>query len=253
MPRNISADVQAELQTSQVNVRTLLEIFLLEDSIPLASLELLQEQYVLVSQSLGSATINGLNYYVFYFVANDVQNLVIPSTNLDPVRAGLTYIPADIDRGKIDTNIDGSLEKMPVKMSNRSQVWAGIVANLGNIFLSRPCNVLEYFPDYPNEAPVLIFSGAMNEIKMNATNFEWSVKRSVMDFNEQSPNMTYDVNCQYNFEDSRCKYAGSPTVPVSNYSYDATSCDGVMSTCKNYGNIINFGGHPSVPRQMVIR
>jgi len=238
MPRIIPTDIQNSLQTSQVTTRTLLEIYLLQDTVPLATMQNIQSQYLQVSEGLSTSG----DYYVFRFVANDVQNLVLPSNNADSTRAGLTYFAADIDRGKIETNIDGSIEKCDIKMSNKWQTWSAIVANLGNVLLNRPCNILEYFPDYPAEAPVVVFSGAMNEIKMTASQFQWSVKRSVVDFNEQSPNMNYDVNCQYSFMDERCKFTGLQL-----------TCDGVMSTCIAYGNVANFGGHPSVPRAMVIR
>jgi hypothetical protein len=240
VPRNIPSGILTGLEGNELSTRMLLEVRLNYDDVAAAgnALSIIEGQY----QSVGMNIVVENNYVVFRFVANDTDNLIIPDTCIDSNYANRIYFAADITRGSIDTSIDGQVEKCNVKISNKWQLWAAVFANCGNIMNNRPCVLLQYFLDYPNEAPIVLFSGVMNNIQMTASQFGWDIKRSVVDFNEDGPNYTYDVGCQWVFKSFRCGYTGSET-----------TCDRTLTRCLALQNVINFGGHPSVPREMVVK
>lgn len=232
MSKQISTTINTALQAEEISTRMLLELYLKTSDIPSITLNTISTQFSIE---------NG--YVVFRFVANDNQDLIIPSACTNTAFRGKTYISAEIERGTIDTATDGRVEKTSVKMSNKYQEWAAIFASLGNVMNNRKCIVYEYFPDYPSEPPINVFDGVINGVRMTASQFEWEIRRSVVDFSIDSPNMTYDVNCQWQFKDVRCGYNGSLVI----------KCDKTINTCCSLNNVLNFGGHPSVPREMVIR
>lgn len=232
MAKQMSTTIQNALQQEEISTRMLLEVRLRVADIPTATLGLVSTQFT-----------SEEGYLVFRFVANDTQDLTIPATCTDASFRNKLYVSAEIDRDNIDTSTDGQIEKTVIKISNKWQGWAGIFANLGNVMNNRPCRLLEYFPDFPTEPPIVIFDGVVNSVRMTAAQFEWELKRSVVDFNAESPNMTYDPMCQWKFKDERCKYAGT----------FLKRCDKTLQTCSYIGNVLNYGGHPSVPREMVIR
>lgn len=155
---------------------------------------------------------------------------------------GETYQSASIKRSDREENSDMSIETISLTLSNHWQGWAAILANQGNNMLNKPCKLYEWMPDYPEEKPLLIYEGFLDNLSMTASTFEVKVVRSMGDYQQDSPNMTFDPNCQYQFKDERCRYVGS--------YYD---CGKTLEDCINRHNEERFGGHPSVPRETVIR
>ena len=231
MSKPMSTTVETALQQEEVSTRMLLEIYLKVTDIPSITLTTVSDYF---------SVENG--FLVFRFVANDTQDLIIPVTCTDESFIGKRYVNAEIERGSIDTSTDGQVEKTSVKMSNKLQEWAAIFASLGNIMNNRRCVVYEYFPDFPSEPPINVFEGVINGVRMTASQFEWELTRSVVDFDAESPNMTYDVSCQWKFRDFHCRYTGT-----------LTKCDKTLARCIQMNNVLRFGGHPSVPREMVIK
>lgn len=171
---------------------------------------------------------------VLRFVGNDTEDLVFE---------GNLYKAASIDRGEIKTSTDGETESVTLTMSNKWLEWAQYFAARGNKCNNRRCVIEEVFTDLLEEGAVWQFEGILNSPKMSASQFEIEVVRHLGDYSAESPNMTYDPNCQYRmFKDARCGYTGAET-----------TCDKTMSRCKELGNVTRFGGHPSVPYEMVIR
>lgn len=83
--------------------------------------------------------------------------------------------------------------------------------------------------------PVLLFEGSINNLQMSQTYCAFSIERPLYSYTTVSPNMTYDVNCQFKFKDGRCQYSGSET-----------KCDKTLARCQALGNVTRFGGYPSV-------
>jgi hypothetical protein len=127
-------------------------------------------------------------------------------------------------------------------MTNKWQESASLFANMGACFINQKCKIEEYFVEYPDETPVLLYYGVMDAPRMTVSQFQIDVIRTLGDYQAESPNMTYDVNCQFRLGDTRCRYSGTETF-----------CDGTLSNCVALGNTLRFGGHPSIPREMVIR
>lgn len=232
MSKPISNAVQTAIQQEEISTRMLMEVYLQVADIPSVTLSTVSSEFAVEG-----------DYLVFRFVANDNQDLIIPNECELASFRGKKYVSAEVTRGNIDTSVDGQIEKTSIKISNKWQTWAAIFANLGNIMNNRRCVLYEYFPDYPTEPPINVFEGVINGVRMTPSQFEWELKRSVVDFGAESPNMTYDVSCQWRFRDFHCKYTGAST----------GKCDKTLQYCSSLGNILNFGGHPSVPREMVIR
>jgi phage-related protein len=87
-----------------------------------------------------------------------------------------------------------------------------------------------------------IFEGYMNNIQLTETEFSFDVEKVLGGYSAQSPNTTFDVNCQWLFKDERCQYSGV-----------GTFCDKTFATCDGYGNTLRFGGYPSIPSELIIR
>lgn len=83
--------------------------------------------------------------------------------------------------------------------------------------------------------PVLLFEGSINNLQMSQTYCAFSVERPLYSYTTVSPNMTYDVNCQFKFKDGRCQYSGTET-----------KCDKTLARCQALGNVTRFGGYPSI-------
>ncbi len=156
---------------------------------------------------------------------------------------GNTYLSTQIERGSRQENSDNSIDSVSLTLSNHWQEWAAIVANHGNEFLGKRCTLYEWFPEYPEDEPVPMYSGILDEIKMSATSFEMEVVRVLGDYDQEAPLMTYDPNCQFIYKDARCK-------SKSTIYY---SCGKTLNDCIQRGNVLNFGGYVAVPREYLVK
>lgn len=172
---------------------------------------------------------------IYRFIADDSLESVIIG--------GEEYLSTPIVRGTREENADNSIDSIELTLSNHWQEWAAIVANHGNEFLGKKCTLMEWFPDYPDDEPVVMYEGILDDIKMTPSQFEMRVVRVLGDYEQEAPLMTFDVNCQFVFRDSRCGYNG-------NAYY---TCGKTLSDCLQRGNVANFGGYPQIPREMVIK
>jgi len=156
---------------------------------------------------------------------------------------GNLYIPASIKRGEITINSDGSKEQVDINFGNSDLSWAGYVANNGSNLNGKRCLIEELFIENLEEGSINLFTGVINKLKMNSGEFQFVVEREGINFDQQTPYFTYDVHCPYVFKDEFCQCA--------NVSF--FKCDGTLKNCEERGNIERFGGHPSIPEQMVIK
>lgn len=171
---------------------------------------------------------------IYRFIANGTEDNV--------EICGETYRSAPIVRGTREENSDNSIESISLTLSNIWQEWAAIVANHGNEFLGKKCTLLEWFPDYPDEIPVPMYDGVLDEIKMNASTFEMSIVRTLGDYDQEAPLMIFDVNCQWIFKSEQCGYKG-------NIYYN---CGKTLNECMARDNVENFGGFPQICEEYLI-
>lgn len=176
-------------------------------------------------------TIFAPNQSPFRFVAND---------NADLTFGGSVYVSAEIARGDIATNTDGDKEQITLKMSNRSASWASYVANNGPILKGCKCLIEDVFLDHLAQGAVWRFQGIIDKLHITISEFNCSVVRDSVNYDEEAPRMDYGPTCQYVFGDARCRATGTP-------------CDQTLTSCDAKGNVTRFQGHPSVPRETVIR
>lgn len=173
------------------------------------------------------------NLTTFRFIADEsYENVEINGEN---------YLATPITLGVREENSDNSIESIDLTFSNKWQEWAAILANNGDCFLGKFCSIYQWFPDYPDEKPIEMYKGILNNIKMTPNEFKVTVVRVLGDYEQEAPLMTFQVNCQYVFRGSKCLYTG-PDV----------NCEKTLQDCKRKGNILNFGGFPSVPQEFLI-
>ena len=178
-------------------------------------------------------TIYGANEVIFRFVANDNQDLVFE---------GNTYISAEIKRGEIKTTVEGDKEQVSLTMSNKWREWSAYIANNGKGLKYKRCVIREVYLDHLEEGAVWLFEGILNSLKTTMTEFSCVVERDTVDFTQEGPIMDYGPTCQFIYKNSRCRSTST-----------LTSCDGTLTACIERNNVTRYGGHPSVPKEMVIR
>ena len=169
----------------------------------------------------------------FRFIANSDTDLVMPDTTL--------YTAAEITRGDIQSSTDGDKEQVSLTLSNKWQQWASYLAANGKALKGCRCVIDDVFLDHLDEGYVWRFEGVMDSLSMTMSDFTCKVTRDVVDYEQDGPVMDYGPTCQYTFGDSRCQCTA--TGP----------CDQTLNSCQNLGNVVRFGGHPSIPLEMVIR
>ena len=167
----------------------------------------------------------------FRILANDsIANIVINSN---------TYYARMFQTSGIETSLDGTTDSMSISVSDIAQEFAGLVANNGDVLTNRECKVEEVIFDGDTTTiignPVILFDGKINKIQLTAKTFVFTVERILNNYSSLSPNMIFDVNCQWKFKDSRCTYSGGET-----------KCDKTLTRCQTLSNVLNFGGYPSV-------
>lgn len=170
----------------------------------------------------------------FRFVANDTDNLTMPNGNI--------YYAADIKRGDIVTNTEGDKEQIPLTLSNRNQMWAAYIANHGANIKGCRCLIEDVFLNHLDQGTVWRFQGIIDKLHVTISEFNCSIIRDAVNYDEDAPHMDYGPACQFVFKDSRCRYSG-PLGP----------CDQTIASCDERGNVTRFQGHPSVPLETVIR
>ena len=199
MGKNLTANQNTEVAKTTLKTRTLVTINL--DTGPIR---------VLAHDSIGNIVINSNTYYARMVQMSDIQ-----------------------------TSLDGTTDSMVISVSDIFQEFAGIVSNNGDVLTNKECKVEEVIFNGDTSSildnPVLLFDGVINKVQLTAKSFVFTVERILNNYSSLSPNMIYDVNCQWRFKDSRCGYVGAET-----------KCDKTLSKCQSLSNITNFGGYPSV-------
>jgi len=183
---------------------------------------------------------------------------------------GETYLAAMVKRGSIESRMEGGPQKVNIQISNINQAYSTIIANQGDVLTNSRCVIEEVIfyqdkdlleleddsqlllengnyllleeYDLVIDSPINIFEGFINNIRLTETEFSFDVERILGGYFTQSPNTTYDVNCQWAFKDERCQYSG-----------EETTCDKTFSSCQTRSNEARFGGYPSIPSELVIR
>ena len=152
---------------------------------------------------------------------------------------GNTYFTKLVKTSEVQGSLDGNSEKINVIISDISQDFAGLVADNGDVLTNTTCKIEQVIFDGDTttilDKPILLFEGLINNLQMSQTYCAFSVERTLYSYSTVSPNMTYDVNCQYKFKDGRCQYSGTET-----------KCNKTLSRCQTLGNATRFGGYPSV-------
>jgi len=151
------------------------------------------------------------------------------------------YYTKLVQTSAVKGSVDGNSESVDVVLSDISQDFALLIANDGDVLTNTKCKIEQViFNGDTNDivgVPIPLFDGLINKVQLSQTYCAFSVERQLYSYSTVSPNMTYDVNCQFKFRgiDGRCGYVGAET-----------KCDKTLPRCQALGNVKNFGGYPSV-------
>lgn len=158
---------------------------------------------------------------------------------------GKTYLAGPLKVTDVVKN--DNFEYIQVSISNVGAALSGLVGQKGDIITGAKCLLEEVF--LGDDGSVItnraypLFVGQANNLAISQERVTIDVEAVLGAYVAISPNMTYGVNCQWRkFRDCRCVYNGSETF-----------CDKTMTRCEELGNLANFGGFPSLPREQVIR
>jgi phage-related protein len=207
MTKGLSTDQKAAVAAEEVKTRTLLTI-----------------------------TINNDDEDVLRILENDTLELF--------EYGDLTYVGSMVKRSKIESRMEGAVERCNIVISNVNQDISSIIVNEGDVLTGSTCVIEEIIYDTDTDEvlddAIEIFSGKINNIHLSAQTFSFDVERNLGGYQYESPRTTYDVSCQWVFRDERCGYAG-----------DLTTCDKTFTSCQIRGRQAYFGGFPSIPTEMV--
>lgn len=196
-----------------------------------------------ISEYLSQDEIETKLLIVIEFDEDTTYRFIADDTLDEQIINGETYLSASIVRGSREENADNSIDSIELTLSNKWQEWAAVLANHGNEFLGKKCSLMEWFPDYPEDEPVVMYEGVLDDVKMTATEFRVTVVRVLGDYEQEAPLMTFDVNCQWIFKDKRCGYNGDVYY----------TCGKTLADCMQRKNVLNFGGYPSVPKEYITK
>lgn len=164
-----------------------------------------------------------------------LQNDSVGSLLID----GHTYYTKLVQASAVQGSLDGNSEKIDIIISDISRDFAGLISDDGDVLTNKKCRIEQVvFNGDTSEivgAPILLFEGLVNKIQLSPIYCAFSVERALYSYSTVSPNMTYDINCQFKFKDSRCGYTGTEA-----------KCDKTLKRCQELGRVEYFGGYPSV-------
>ena len=204
MSKEMSPELEAAAQSSEIITRMLVSVYAIGQEEP------------------------------FRFVANDNADLTMPN--------GDVYISAQIERGDINTSVEGDKEQVTLKMSNRWLEWGQYIAQNKKALKGARCVIEDVFLEHLDEGVVWRFEGVINKLKATMSEFNCVVERDTVDYSQDAPAMDFGPTCQYTFGDDRCRSTNH-----------AGPCDQTLNSCDSLGNVTRYGGHPSIPREMVLR
>lgn len=257
MSKGLTASQLTEIAKSTLKTRTLITINL--DSGPYR---------ILMNDSIGEITIAGLTYLT------RLVNMSPIGTSMDGNGEKISIIISDIsqifsnlisDGGDILTNKDCKVEE--IIFNGDPNIRSNSTAYALGAFV-RPTTYNSYIyecttagtssasaPTWPTTIgntvqdgsvtwtcrspiignPITIFEGLINNVQLSQYYCAFDVERQLYSYSTVSPNMVYDINCQFKFKDTRCQYPGAET-----------KCDKTLARCQALNNVTRFGGYPSI-------
>lgn len=156
-----------------------------------------------------------------------------------------TYLAAPLKVSDVVKN--EGFQSVQVSLSNVGGSLSGLLRQNGDVLTGATCLLEEAFLTDDGEIisgrSFPLFVGQANNLAVTQQDLTFDIEAILGAYSAISPNMTYGVNCQWRkFRDTNCAYSGS-----------AQSCDKTISACEALGNLSNFGGFPSLPREQVIK
>lgn len=156
-----------------------------------------------------------------------------------------TYLAAPLKVSDVVKN--EGFQSIQISLSNVGGVLSGIIGENGDVITGANCLLEEVF--LSDDGAVIsnraypLFVGEANNLSITHDQLIIDIQAILGGYTAISPNMTYGVNCQWRrFRDVNCAYVG----PESR-------CDKTLTRCQELGNLHNFGGFPSLPREQVIK
>lgn len=156
-----------------------------------------------------------------------------------------SYLAAPLKVSDITKN--EGFQSVQVSLSNVGGTLSGLIRENGDVLTGALCVLEEVFltdgGNVISDSALPIFVGEANNLVITQQDLSFDIEAVLGGYAASSPNMTYGVNCQWRkFRDVNCAYAG-----------EEATCDRTITRCGELGNLANFGGFPSLPREQVIK
>lgn len=158
---------------------------------------------------------------------------------------GKSYLAAPLKVSDVAKN--EGFHSIQVALSNVGASLSAIIGEHGDVITGANCLLEEVF--LTDDGAVIsnqaypLFVGEANNLSITQDQLTIDIEAVLSSYAAISPNMTYGVNCQWRrFRDVNCAYVGSES-----------RCDKSLSRCNELGNLHNYGGFPSLPREQVIK
>lgn len=149
----------------------------------------------------------------------------------------LSFTPLGIKRGEITFAKDRLTESTTIRVAMNDTIQQALEVDdiIGSEVILRR---IEAEADFTNpDAVETLIHGIIEKWEMDDAQLILTLRQNMVDWQSAYPNRRVSYLCPYVFKDSRCGYEGLEG-----------SCDKTLPTCQSYGNDVNFGGFPTLPR-----
>lgn len=161
---------------------------------------------------------------------------------------GKDYLGAPLDVEDIKREDATEVLKVGITLSNVNQSISGLISAHGDVVTGANVNLYGVYLDTETLEIIagmdtILLAGKANNLELTLETARINVEIDLGGYEQNCPRMTYGTNCQWQrFKDNHCQYSGT-----------ATTCDFTLTTCKRLGNVENFGGHPQIAAEAVIK
>lgn len=178
---------------------------------------------------------------------NDILRLLENDTLEALEVQGEAYLGVMVHRSEVTRSTEVGKESCSITISDISQQILSLVGNEGDVLTNASCVIQEVIFDLETDTmldePITIFNGIIDSpIFSYKGELKFNVDRKLGGHSADVPSQRYDVNCQWLFKGKRCQYNGAEMF-----------CDKTLTSCLGYGNVLRFGGYPSLPEESKIR
>lgn len=162
--------------------------------------------------------------------------------------SGDTYLGAPLEMSERKADDNNECGDVTVTISNAGLAISNLISTYGDVVTGCTCSLYRVWLNtstyaiLADPAAELEVYGKANNFKLDDETASINIEPMYPGYDISIPAMTYGVGCQWKFKDCNCRYTGAQV-----------NCDHTLTTCKRYNNVENYGGFPSLPKEMIIK